>query len=203
MYINFPSNFIYIEKVKNHNEIKEIYLSKIKNSIASLTKKDAWNCEVTTSMFNETINYDIFDKYFYDSVVWKYFDKLLEEKPYPFETPIESKILDIWYNVYSPGQYQEVHNHADGMAIRGKTNFGVSMFSGIYIMDLHEKNTTGFYQQGPIPCQKYNYGITVFPENTEEGSIMIFPSGLSHFVSPVKKTRTTVAFNLLSFFGQS
>jgi hypothetical protein len=195
--ILFPTNFIWWEKVEDHSSVKQKYLQKIKLSEENVQKKHEWDCNVSTSFGNDYVNNSIFDKDFRDNVIWKYFDKIIENKPFSFDNPEASIIKEIWYNTYVPGQYQEVHCHSDISAYKHGDITTMTMFSGIYLIDLHEKNKTVFYQQGPFPCMVKNRdGYYVHTFDIEEGNILFFPSSLSHYVSPAEKSRTTISFNI-------
>lgn len=196
----FPSNFVYWEKVDEHQEIKEEYLPKIKNSSIDLPRKDSWLCNVINSAHHKELNNKIFDEYFIDKVIWKYFDKMLENRPYDFEVPKRSAIAGVWYNIYSEGQYQEAHDHYGSFMYTSEETTTVDLFSGIYLLELNEPNKTVFFQPAPTPVNKSLSGISYPTDHIEEGTVLFFPSGLLHYVLPVTKTRTTVSFNIISVF---
>jgi hypothetical protein len=198
----FPANFICWDYVEEHEDIKKEYLKKIQSSLSKISEDNEWVCDVSTSFgdSNIPINESIFDDYFIATVIWKYFDKLLENRPYDFKVPKQSFVHNLWYNVYTKGQYQEIHNHSGGLdyIVNGKAY--ESMFSGIYILDSDEKNKTVFYQPGPLPCTSSLNGVKKFTYDITEGNIIFFPSGLHHYVMPVEKERTTVSFNIISCY---
>lgn len=200
-YLLFPTNFVWWDTVENHLDIKEKYLRRIEQSKSKISKKQNWDCDVVSSFGNQYINDSIFDKYFRDNVIWKYFDRMLEKKPFEFDTPHSSIVRDIWYNTYTRGQYQEIHTHdyvsSYSSELKIKT---MGMFSGIYLIDLQEKNKTVFYQQGPLPCRVNTDGVYVKSDHLNEGSIILFPSSLAHYVLPTEKSRTTISFNVTSSY---
>lgn len=100
--------------------------------------------------------------------------------------PIDSKLSAIWFNIYEEGSFQEVHVH----------NGNSVSFSGIYLMELNEPNTTTFTVNDEI---SYLNG-RISTADIEEGSVILFPSTLEHYVNPSKFDRTTIAFNIQSEF---
>jgi hypothetical protein len=198
----FPAQFIYWSSVKNHSKIKEKYyplILKNKNEYGSKfieTVNKRWNCDCYSSFFSPKDTKNIFDNDFLNEVIWDPFDEMLDEFiKFPINLPIpipkQSNISDIWYNHYDKGMYQEVHNHSP--------NNKVVHFSGIYLMELNEDNTTTFVYKNE--CKLYSSVSNIFNYKTKhigEGNVIIFPSELLHYVNPSLKSRTTVSFNIVS-----
>ena len=71
-------------------------------------------------------------------------------------------------------------------------------FSGIYIIDQKGKNQTSFIHND------FGYLDTCINtkniEDIGEGTVMIFPSHLLHYVNPVDESRCTISFNITSTF---
>lgn len=199
----FPSNFVWWKKIENHLELKEKYLPLIKQDY-ELNKdvyklKKTWDCEVTSSFFNQNLIIPFLKDDFIQSVIWNPMDEMLshiiESVPqFPLIAPSESKIVEMWYNVYEKNNWQEIHSHS--------ANFkGTSVFSGIYIMELNEKNGTTFCDKDAISCFSYHNIFTFVPENIEEGYVLLFPSELPHYVKPSLNNRTTISFNVTSNYA--
>ena len=184
----FKPPFIFWTEIPNHKEIKEHYLPQIKKSFEK-NKEDMrvarWNCEDSYSSIDVPTPY-LYEDFFKDSVVWDPLDKMLKEVDLCMY-PSDSEVTNMWFNYYVKGGYQEVHIH-DG------SNF--PSFSGIYLMDVNEPNTTGFI----VMDQIYYLNSTITTTNIKEGSVIIFPSNLPHYVNPVKDNRYTVSFNITSRF---
>ena len=193
----FPPNFVFSQKVENHQEIKEKYYSKILDDNEKngeyYRQTSSWYCEVSSSFFKDDgkDNFLIFDDFFMNSVVWNNFKPFFKEMrtivdDYPL--PKKSKISQIWYNFYNKGEYQDMHSHLGSVD-------NTDTFSGIYLMHLEEPNKTTFRQEGIIPG--YNSFIyEYFTDNYEEGTVILFPSCLLHLVKPCDKNRVTVSFNI-------
>jgi predicted 2-oxoglutarate/Fe(II)-dependent dioxygenase YbiX len=198
----FPTKFIYWSRIKNHNKIKEKYyplILKNQNEYGSKfreTVSKKWNCDCYSSFFSPEDTKNIFDDDFSNEVIWSVFDEMLNvfnNSPIDLSMPIpkQSRICDIWYNHYDHGMYQEIHNHSH--------NNPIVHFSGIYLMELNEDNTTIFFNKNE--CKFYSDKIDVITYDTKhigEGNVIIFPSELLHYVNPSLKGRTTVSFNITS-----
>jgi len=182
---NFPSKFLFQTKVENHKELKNQLFDKIidlskKNEKEYKQNHDTWDCKVLTSffdpdsavIFNE--NPDLYD------AIWKAFDEMLGNVILNSKVP-KSKLNRIWFNLYKKGYNQEVHQHCG------------SDFSGVYILHCTEPNKTVFYSNE-------NHRLlnkTLKTEDVEEGTILLFPSHLSHYVNEIQdELRVTVAFNI-------
>lgn len=198
----FPSKFVYWESIENHHEIKKKYLQKIYNDArANETKyrnNRTWKCKVNSSFFDENRITSTLDEYFYKEVIWKSFDNMLKEMNEKISLPFpkESNINDIWYNVYQKGEWQEVHDHYEHSYNHSKSGY----YSGIYLIELHEDNKTIFYNSDTISSFNTNTSIHYSTEHMKEGTIILFPSELEHYVNPCLNKRVTISFNIISNF---
>jgi hypothetical protein len=200
MHFLFPSNFVYWAKVKNHNEVKQNYYQKILNNSHTIVKNQKWIGELQTSFANGDWNNIFFTNYFCDNVIWPYFDSMLEELSGVIPTvPKESFLAECWANLYEEGNFQEPHQHGKNYGIVNG-NLHSNTFCGIYLLHVEEENTTVFYQEPPIPCCEDNSGTTFTTNFLEEGNVIFFPTGLTHYVLPSKSKRCTVSFNLTSIY---
>ena len=187
MFQKFPSKFIFWTEIENHDLFKQKYLTKIKSE-CELNRESYivpnWDCEVYSSINH--LNSFLYDEEFLNEIVWKPMDKMLQEAEFS-AYPKSSQVSHIWFNVYEKGFFQETHVHT------GEN----SSFSGIYIIELNEPNTTAFVVNDQIP---YLSG-KIRTNNIKEGSVIIFPSSLDHYVNPCKENRTTISFNISSEFN--
>jgi len=184
----FRSPFIFYCDLSNHKEIKETYYPHIKDIFEESkdTKVETWNCEVLTT-FNFNVQF-FYDDLFQNSVIWQPLDRMLEEVNL-CQYPLNSWIHGIWANYYDKGAFQEVHDHV-----------GVNRthFSGIYIMDQTGENKTSFINNnfGILDQQLHTKDI----DDIKEGSVILFPSNLLHYVNPVDDPRCTISFNIMCEF---
>lgn len=201
----FPCKFLYWEKIPEHKDIKDNYLSKLHWDADAYgpfyRKKNKWNCNVTSSYFNASHPVPQFlDDHFYNTVVWKPFDNMLEvmKDKIGLPSPTSSKITSLWYNKYIGGEWQEIHNHCPPA---GSTQ--PQQYSGIYLMELDEPNSTIFYESNtPSAFNSSGSALSYTTSDFEEGTVIIFPSELEHYVNPCVNNRVTVSFNIYSTFKQ-
>ena len=202
MHYKFPSNFVYWDKVSNHEQVKEKYYQKILDSKNDIEDNNKWIAKLKTSYNNLGLNNFLYGECFAKDVIWPYFDNMLVEMQSNLDQmPIESYINYAWFNLYEKGDYQETHQH-DRNYIDSEKTVHTNAFCGIYLLHLEEENKTVFYQEPPVPCSATNSGVNFQTNFLEEGSIMFFPSGLSHYVLPSDSKRCTISFNITSVYSK-
>lgn len=206
--IFFPSNFIYYDKITNHNEIKEELLPKILESKSIINEDTPFKfCLLKTSFLNKELNNKIFyNSYVFLNMLWNNIDKVINEynkNIYKFKINIKESILDhIWYNIYTKGcnHHQEFHSHNCNPNIMNNKIYYPSL-SGIYI--LHDNNTSNntifktFDKIFPTKTSSNTINTSNI-DDISEGTLILFPSVLQHCVKPVLEDRITIAFNIYS-----
>lgn len=181
---NFLGPFVWWGEVKQHQELKEQILPVIDHLVTSSpaeVRVPGWNCEVYTS-YGKKVNFLEGEKLLKE-VVWDPLDACFTEVQLS-RTPAESRLAGVWFNQYEGSFFQEVHDHGD------------ASFSGIYILELNEPNTTAFFHQG----KDLFFQETLTTEHIKEGNVIIFPSSLLHYVNPCQGKRTTISFNVHTQF---
>jgi len=186
----FNSPFIFTMKIKNHLDIKK-HLTPIISAHYESNKdkqQSKWGKSQTiTNHYNQ--DWSAYRQSDIDDIVWQPVNQMFEElsstKQLLDGVPKQSKLLSLWWNTYEPNSYAPPHDH------RGYD------FSAVYFLHLDEPNTLCF--------QPYSFD-SIFPsvstdvvftdDITEEGSIVIFPAHLLHYVNPCKKIRRTISFNI-------
>jgi len=198
----WPTPFIFWTEVKDHKKIKEQIFPiiseqskdmKYYNKPLQIRKPGDtnWNCEVITTYFDREDVRDIFTEELINKIIGEPLEELFLNPKSPINTiPISTDLAEIWYNVYKEGYSQEIHGH------HGAT------FSGIYILDLNEPNTTAFSinNQTSFSYNGNGLGGVYTTDHIKEGNVIIFPAELMHFVRKCKKSRCTIAFNLVCKF---
>ena len=177
---NFLGPFVWWGEVKRHQEIKEEILPKIDHVVKHSPEEvrvPGWNCEVYASYGKKVAFLE--SQELLKEVVWDSLDSCLTEAQLS-RTATESRLAGIWFNQYERGFFQEVHDHGD------------ASFSGIYLIELNEPNTTSFFHQG-TDCFLQE---TLTTGHIAEGNVIIFPSSLCHYVNPCQGKRTTISFNV-------
>jgi len=202
MHVFFPSNFVYWNKVKNHEKIKEKYYTEILKNKNTISKNQNWVAEVVTSYNNSDWNKIFFNREFCDNVIWPYFDNMLEKLSDNIPIPEESYLSECWVNLYEKGNFQEPHQHGKPFnKIDGRYHSNV--FCGIYLLHLEEKNKTVFFQDTSSSCGNTDSKFNFMTDFIEEGNVIFFPSTLLHYVLPSEKERCTISFNLTSVYNPS
>ena len=184
----FIPTFFYTVEVAEHKQIKELLLDKIIEAGGTTV----WSlCNAKTS-FKEPNKLLRNCKLLEDSI-WKGYDQLLDEpfilNSYGNKKPSRSS-LSIWYNIYEPGDYQEVHNHISNVDYR---------YSFIYI--LHDESETGVCFKSSNPNElNYSHASSIHAKNIgiEEGTLIIFPCFVEHYVLPATGSRVTISGNISS-----
>jgi hypothetical protein len=209
---NFPSNFVYWEKVEDHEDIKKMFLDQIK-SIGNNTKDNkqgivngstSYGIE-DYSLLNLLKNYEgIANK-----VVWKPINEAIRQlNSNRSGNPITIKnslIFDTWFSEYKEGGFFEYHIHNNSYRpIYKNGKLYTPSFSLIYILrDEDQPNTTSFRN----PFSMYvstedNFESefdTRYESEIKEGTVLVFPATLYHNVREIQTpNRITVAINVYS-----
>jgi hypothetical protein len=195
----FPGPFVFHTQVDNHKDLKEKFLPIINRVVEDKREllKNHWRCDCKTSLGKEErLDNFLSDFDLVKSIVWDPLNQMISE----FKTkdgglssqglnyePSESSLQTIWFNQYDRGQYQEAHDHLGGTYQNNN-----STFSGIYLLELTEPNGTTFIDKVGVPHDNFNF----YTDHIHEGSVLIFPSSLFHYVSPVKNRKTSISFNV-------
>lgn len=189
---NFPSSFVYTEKIANHAQIKSMILKDIISLAENNTNKESdyfkrtgkYSNSPGSGTYNESMLSILLKYKVENSIIWEPLDRMLKhEKLNISKYPKQSVIHSAWYNMYKENSHHRIHSH-----------LGASTFSGIYILDIEGENSTTFVQDG-IDIKAKSYCPKV-----DEGTVIIFPSDLLHEVPPVKGSKISIAFNIQSSF---
>ena len=105
------------------------------------------------------------------------------------------------FTYYEKDNFQESHNHV-GPCVEKDGRLLHASFSIIYILhDENDKSSVMFKKAGPMPFKGLDENVIIDTSYSSigEGSVIIFPSNLDHYVKPCLKTgRVTIAFNIYS-----
>ena len=185
MHKKFNAPFLFWTEVPNHKKIKEYLLPEIKKEYSENQENYNihWKSYVYTSIKhkNEFIKQD----WILDSLVWNPLDQMFSEIEMSIP-PNESHLEDIWWNYYPEGGYQEAHTHLNTS----------TTFSAAYLLDINEQNNTMFTDLS----QMFFLHKELDTKDMKEGTVMIFPADLLHYVIPSKKERCTLSFNVSTTF---
>ncbi len=119
---------------------------------------------------------------------------------YAPKNEVTLRVTQSWFNYSKPNEWHHKHSHAN------------SFISGVfYPKAMNEEDRIYFYKEGyaqiqvtPESYNLYNSSSWWLPVKT--GSLMLFPSGFTHAVDPVKgdNERISLAFNtfLVGYVGE-
>lgn len=207
--ISAPSEFIYFEQIKEHDEIKAKVLDKIQQLLKTddiQKNKPFKDCIFKTSFNKMDINNFLMDEYIIKQIVWDPLDKLINKynKLNFFKLNVSSSIItNCWFNAYEKTNFQEIHTHKI-KPIYKFNNIYTPSFSLVYILhDENIVNSTVFkFQNTDFIWNFINRNGSIDTskiKNIKEGSVIIFPYSFQHFVTPVMKSRVSIAYNLASY----
>jgi hypothetical protein len=183
------TQFVFFEKNSNHLEYKKKLLDEIFFDIERLKKiskqfNDYYTINKTYTSYYNTSDSLVNYRDLCHNLIYPNLDKLINNCN--LNCPRQSYVNKIWYNSYESCGRHEIHNHPD------------SDISGIYILELSgEKNNTVFY---PNNHNSSFFIETIYTEDIDEGSLILFPSHLLHQVTQCKKPKISISFNISSIF---
>ena len=185
-----PTEFIHYSKMEKHEELKAELLEHVYSSIDSTVGDQIgkWRSTVNTEYFKNQESEGVFMSLgtgvyarLLEEGIWPAVDQLFKDIP-NLSIPTRSTLQEIWYNYYTPGQYQEVHTHHE------------YTISGVYFLSLEEVNGTVFHS---YTADRSALVPAVVPTTMiREGDILLFPSAFLHYVLPASSNRVTIAFNI-------
>ena len=207
--ISAPSEFLYFDKIKEHDEIKEKIMDKIKellNTDEIKENKPFKDCIFKTSYSKDKVNSFLLDKFIIKKLVWDNLDNMIckYNKLNFFKLNVSSSIItSCWFNAYEKTNFQEIHAHKI-KPIYKCNNIYIPSFSLVYILhDENIANSTVFkYHSTDFIWNFINRDNSIDTskiKNIKEGSILIFPYTFQHFVIPVMESRISIAYNLASY----
>ena len=185
-------------QVSNNEILKNLLVSEILNESKDLEIPEDWTTHKVRTSFSTQSN--ILNR---TELTSQYIDCMRDV----FDKDFDVSINKIWYNVYTDGEYQEVHDHLGSL-------FEPSHFSFIHFLCFDKKNHNPPEFRDPLSqlrttsleLERNNCGEVYVPDVTE-GDLIMFPSYLQHCVPPGKKTeypRITISFNVkVQHYGAS
>lgn len=204
MIYTFAPDFVYWRQVVDHKKLKEELYPKIMESEDSLYRP--WDsCNAKSSMSKKDLNEKVFTREVLKKILWEPFDEFMSEfsssYKLPLGVPSNSKV-DSWYNLYYDNDYQESHNHVQPSYTYGANEYH-TLYAAIYILHQTGPSKTVFRKTSNTPGtwtgDTVSYDTSKI-ENIKEGSIIIFPTYLDHYVLPATGNRITLSFNISSTF---
>ena len=188
---------IFQTHIKENELIKDELFSNIRKYSKNVSIPDGWLTDnIQTSFDEDNINIELFGE---DSIVHEYYQKYLSRF---FDKFVRLDLSDIWFNYYSNGEYQEPHHHVHPN-MKGKTHFSCIHYLQ-YDESIHQSVTfvdpLMLIRSHSLEMDSNYYDEKYSPE-IREGSLLMFPSYLEHFVKKSDPTpdnpRISIAFNII------
>jgi hypothetical protein len=214
----FPANFVYWQKVKDHDKIKDRLIDEInkRETCDAVRNKDILLNKSSSDYHSKTNDItNCFTETAIKNVIWEPLDRALEEmnsRKHATKVVVnESYIVSAWYTRYESNGSMKMHTHSSGSYIKDGKIY-TPTFSIIYILnDKNEFNSTVFTEtvsensisvMGPSYVnnrETENHFQTRDVKEISEGTVLIFPSSLYHMVdmTPIPG-RITIAINIAS-----
>ena len=188
---------IYKTEISNNDYLKNLMLSEILEASEHLSPPVNWfTNNLKTSFEGEPEGMEVIDKY--RSTLESSYSRCLDEF---FDKGFRVRLVDdmIWYNVYTDGEYQELHDHIP----QGMNPFHWSCIHFLsYDKTIHNppefRDPIAQIRQFGVPMERDRVNEYYAPR-VEEGSFLMFPTYLQHRVSSCIKSdypRVTLSFNL-------
>ena len=186
----FPGAYVWQRKLPNHEEIKARVLPKI--LAAAEANEDnvdfKWSLEDSSTVVTNYVQER--------TSPWAYFtpedvQEIALGSAYEFaasnsipdaEFPDGFVIRTFWWNRYLPGATAPPHVHS-------------GCISGVYLLEQTERCPLEFFDLNMYSPDPEKPSTNYWPE-VEEGTVLLFPGTLTHWVRPATAPRTTVSFNL-------
>ena len=188
---------IFQTHIKENELIKDELFSNIQKYSKDVSIPDGWLTDnILTSFDSNNINIKLFGE---DSIVHEYYQKYLSTF---FDKVVRLDLPDIWFNYYSNGEYQEAHHHVHPY-MKNKTHFSCIHYLR-YDPEVHQPVTfvdpLMLIRSHSLEMDSNNYHEKYSPE-IREGSLLMFPAYLEHFVRKSVPTpdnpRISIAFNII------
>jgi uncharacterized protein (TIGR02466 family) len=185
----FPEPFVFQYVVPEHQSVKQ-ELKPLLDSFYQTHQNEEKYKWTDDTKFKSKIctNYNVssqqktwYNQQHLQSIVWNPVDKLLDKLGAKTH---KCRLSMFWWNVYQQGDFAPLHNH------------GVFGISGVYLLHLNEPNKTVFSYNNRAML-KQAYDLEHYPtDHVKEGSVLLFPSSLTHSVDPAETTRMSISFNV-------
>jgi hypothetical protein len=207
-HVQFPTTYVYWEKLKKHDELKRKYMpiiDKIEQTHPNDLTNPFYACNIkSVSIIHRGLN-TFLENEDINTIIWNPINNFIKDINSHYQSKIDVKesILDnYWFCTYDENDNQELHDHYDHVKYIDGIEYHTT-FSGIYILnDDNESSSIVFRSPLHQPFYKlkaHHHLDTGTIDDIGEGTVLIFPSQLSHMVRQCKKPgRRTIAFNIFS-----
>ena len=186
----FPGAFVWQYKLPNHGELKTRVLPKIiEEAEANSSNPDyKWSLSEPSSLVtnygpSSSNPFEIFTAEDIRHIALGSAQAMFDSEETGWATFAPTYIIKgFWWNRYTQGSTAPPHAHSAGIA-------------GVYLLEQAERCPLEFMDLNAHSPDHENQTTYHWPE-AEEGTVLLFPGSLTHWVRPTVGPRTTVSFNL-------
>ena len=207
-HVQFPTTYVYWEKLKKHDELKRKYMpiiDKIEQTHPNDLTNPFYACNIKSVSIIHTGLNTFLENEDINTIIWNPINNFIKDinSHYQYKIDVKKSFIDhYWCNTYDENDDQELHDHYDHVKYIDGIEYHTT-FSGIYILnDDNESSSIVFRSPLHQPFYKlkaHHHLDTGTIDDIGEGTVLIFPSQLSHMVRQCKKPgRRTIAFNIFS-----
>ena len=189
MFFQFPSAYIWHRTLPNHEEIKARVLPKIISEAEQNQSESAYkwsdDCPstVVTSYRNKDRIFEVFQLEDLQHIALESLGEFIRSGELRNAVFADNYTLKaFWWNRYCEGSIAPPHVHSCGI-------------SGVYFLEQTGESPLHFMDVNPHATDSERPSLTFSPQ-VGEGSVLLFPGTLTHWVAPASGPRTTVSFNL-------
>lgn len=191
----FPVTYFH-SKVDDNEQIKKNLLPRIMDNSHKLEVPKGWFTNKIKTSFDSECLEKVFDSE-YQSILISTYSNCFDDF---FDDEYRLMIDQLWYNVYTNGEYQEEHDHV-------AKNLNFSHFSCIHFLsfDKTRHKPPGFYdpldqvRHFSLEMRSNNIPEIYYPD-VNEGDFLMFPTYLKHSVQASESTedypRVTISMNV-------
>ena len=201
MMYTFPADFMYWQTVdtdKKYNNLLRSYVDQDRDQM-----DNPWSlCNALSTFGISELNQKLYDDDLLNEIVWRPFDRMLKKSG--GDIPRRSIIDAIWLNYYPSGSFQEVHNHSSTGTRTIDGNDYYALYSIVHIVKEDPDDRCLCFRKTTPSAG--NYPLRALAASTKhldqygEGTTIIFPSHLDHYVLPCTHSRITLSANVFSMF---
>ena len=190
----FQSPFVFSHKPSGHKKFKDETISKIKAYIdRGLCIQEHPDHAINNFMTQFSRQNDPsyakfrFTEEWNNTIIWESVNammkQLLTDRPDIPEIPSSFSIEKFWFNYYPDGTYTKPHQH-----------YGTDI-SGIYVVHSDGPNTTELMYSQNVGTWRY-FNDIYSTDHLPEGTVLLFPSHVTHWTIPSAGERYSIAFDL-------
>ena len=192
----FPCHYFH-SRVEDNEALKRVLLPYVAQTLDDVKEPpDGWlTNNLKTSFENEEINKNFFTDNDMAKEVHRQYGNTLKTF---FEQDYDAEIINLWYNCYENGEWQEAHRHMGDP-------LDPIHFAAVHFLSFNPKIHQPLVFNDPLMIYRaggidQTYCNEKYYVHAKEGDLIMFPSWMEHEVKPGPPTpdypRITLSFNV-------